>query len=425
MVRKTLKAKDTYEIMASTIFNDFDRKILTRLYQPIVGFEAVSLYFNLWVELEGEQSITTLEKNHNRLVELMQCEIKILERSFKRLEAVGLLQTYFLENEGQNRYVYFLKSPKTPKGFYETDILDAFLRQNVDSLEYERTKQYFTNYHYIDPLFKNVSTSFSDMFSLSGLNASLNGGFEDIKDSTVSEIVFNYDFDELQEKLKDHQVSLKKLTDEEKNIIANLAVAYDISFVDMRIIVLNSLKRNSTKIDFDKLKINARRFSSAPKIKVEPRKETEIIQTGNKALDNHLEQYGKMTPQEFLRVLHNNQDPMDVDLYLVTELQNTTALSNAVINVIIDYTSQKNNHRIPKSYVQKLAGSLIRANITKDPYQAMLYLNQDVRITKVSEQSKSPTKTTSTSKKETKEVTSEDVKKMLEEIQGIKMDEVK
>ena len=39
---------DTYIVFNKSILNNDDRKILSMLYQPIVGPNAIMLYFSLW-----------------------------------------------------------------------------------------------------------------------------------------------------------------------------------------------------------------------------------------------------------------------------------------------------------------------------------------------------------------------------------------
>ena len=43
----TILPADTYVVINKTVLNEQDRKIITMLYQPIIGFAAVSLYFTL------------------------------------------------------------------------------------------------------------------------------------------------------------------------------------------------------------------------------------------------------------------------------------------------------------------------------------------------------------------------------------------
>ena len=39
---------DTFIVVNKTILCDNDRKLLTLLYQPIIGSQAISLYYTLW-----------------------------------------------------------------------------------------------------------------------------------------------------------------------------------------------------------------------------------------------------------------------------------------------------------------------------------------------------------------------------------------
>ena len=43
----TILPADTYTVVNRTIITETDKKIVTTLYQPIIGHTAVSLYFTL------------------------------------------------------------------------------------------------------------------------------------------------------------------------------------------------------------------------------------------------------------------------------------------------------------------------------------------------------------------------------------------
>ena len=47
MKNLTILPADTYTVLNKTIISDSDLKIVSMLYQPIIGFSAVSLYFTL------------------------------------------------------------------------------------------------------------------------------------------------------------------------------------------------------------------------------------------------------------------------------------------------------------------------------------------------------------------------------------------
>ena len=43
---------DTYSVINKTVINDTDRKIVSMLYQPIIGPISISLYLSLWSDLD-------------------------------------------------------------------------------------------------------------------------------------------------------------------------------------------------------------------------------------------------------------------------------------------------------------------------------------------------------------------------------------
>jgi replication initiation and membrane attachment protein len=50
---------DTYNVVNRTIMNDADRLVLTMLYQPLIGYKALSLYFTLWSDLDSTGVMST------------------------------------------------------------------------------------------------------------------------------------------------------------------------------------------------------------------------------------------------------------------------------------------------------------------------------------------------------------------------------
>ena len=48
---------DRYKVSAKGLLHNYDRKVLTMLYQPLIGSRAFSLYMTLWGELEQRSCI--------------------------------------------------------------------------------------------------------------------------------------------------------------------------------------------------------------------------------------------------------------------------------------------------------------------------------------------------------------------------------
>ena len=146
-----------------------------------------------------------------------------------------------------------------------------------------------------------------------------------------------------------------------------------ISVYDMRRILCVCITSNN-EISLTKLEKKCRDYATlnpSPSLNnVVP----QLNQSGNDNLDAKLETMSRMTPLEYLTLKYNGRVPLRVDVELITDLQTSTGLTNGVMNVLLDYALFKNDNRLVKKYLERLAGSLVRSNIT-DPYDAMVFLN--------------------------------------------------
>ena len=120
-----------------------------------------------------------------------------------------------------------------------------------------------------------------------------------------------------------------------------------------------------------------------------------------------------VTPAYFLRMLQNNTEPAKADLKIIDGLSSGYNLPNGIINVIIDYTLNKNNNILSKNFCEKIAASLVRENI-QTTIDAMNYLNKVSLVTK---------KEMSTKGEEPKEVKKE-VKEVTEDISDEEMNDI-
>ena len=67
MEKYNLVPADTYVVVNKTILHNEDRKIITSLYLPIIGTDAVMLYFTLWADLDNSEILSS-EFSHQKLV---------------------------------------------------------------------------------------------------------------------------------------------------------------------------------------------------------------------------------------------------------------------------------------------------------------------------------------------------------------------
>ena len=111
----TILPADTYTVVNKTVLSENDHKLITMLYQPIIGHTATSLYFTLIDDLDKRKIISN-DLTHYHLMTTMQLKLDDILLAREKLEAAGLLKTYYKEDH-VNQYVYLLFSPLSPNEF--------------------------------------------------------------------------------------------------------------------------------------------------------------------------------------------------------------------------------------------------------------------------------------------------------------------
>ena len=380
-----LKQDDVYEVQLASIISNYDEKVLFRLYQPIIGYGPINLFFTLFHEIEGEKIVTTGVKKHNRLFEIMLINNTKFLKFRKYLEAIGLLRTFILENEGSNRYIYRLYAPLMPNKFFSHPILNNLFKRNVSVEEYERTKLYFINKINVKSTYREISSHINDIFlnDIKHIKLDENDSVANIKERLEGEINSTFDFDAFFIGLKDYQIPRKILNDTVLKEIAGLATLYKISAIDMRQVVAQAVDYEGMekKVNLDKLghfaKVHYDLNNKHVTRKKEEIKEVKVPVTvlpGNSSISKKVQLFNEITPLEFLKIRNNNINPSSYDVELIGKIRVSTELSDPVINVLLDYSLEKLDNKLIPSYVEKVAASLSRKGI-KDAYEAMLYLN--------------------------------------------------
>ena len=118
----TILPADTFLVINRTILNEHDRKIISMLYQPIIGSIATSLYYTLWADLD-KTAVLSSEYTHHHLMTSLRIKMDTIIMARKKLEGIGLLKTY-LKKGDINNYVYELFSPISALDFFNHPILN-------------------------------------------------------------------------------------------------------------------------------------------------------------------------------------------------------------------------------------------------------------------------------------------------------------
>ena len=155
---------DTFTVINKTIFQEKDRKILTTLYQPIIGVNATSLYLTLWDCLDHLEIISDNYTHHFLVNSLMLSLSSILDARLK-LEAIGLIKTYI--KSGENTcYVYELYSPASASEFFKDPILSTLLASTIGTKEFNNILNYYKCPKFDMDGYEEITSSFQDIFKI-------------------------------------------------------------------------------------------------------------------------------------------------------------------------------------------------------------------------------------------------------------------
>lgn len=141
MKNLTILPADQYIVINKTVLHSEDRRLLTMLYQPIIGYTAVSLYFALVDDLDSLNQMSE-DLNHHHLMATMQLKLEDIMIAREKLEAVGLIKTY-VKTGDVNHYVYLLFSPISASEFFHHPILNIVLYNNIGKKNMLKDKKYF------------------------------------------------------------------------------------------------------------------------------------------------------------------------------------------------------------------------------------------------------------------------------------------
>ena len=358
---------DTYTVINKTVLDSNDHKILTMLYQPIIGYQAVSLYESLKDDLD-KQGIISEEFTHHHLMSTMQLSLPEIIIAREKLEGIGLLKTYVKE-ENTNNYVYLLYSPLTYEEVFNHPILNIVLYNNIGKQEYDKLVNYFKVPKINLKGYIDVTKSFDDVYS--SIEKTSMDIVSDIvkRQSNNIEISKGIDFNELIASIPDNELNEKTFNDSTKKLINNLSFTYNIKSYDMINLVRNSLNEKGL-IDKTNLRKACRNFyqfehdGSLPTLIY--KKQPDYLKKpdgDNSKRAKMIYTFESITPYELLKAKYKGAEPTDRDKRIIESLLVDQELSTGVVNVIIAYTLKTNNERLTKSYIETIAGQMKRLNV--------------------------------------------------------------
>jgi len=374
--------------------------VLAELYLPLIGPLAYSLY----AALRGLQSAgneLSNRRSHAELLGTLGADLPTVLVARRKLEATGLLQSYYQQDELGDVYIYQLQLPLLALQFFADDLLSVLLLDTVGELRYQQLASDFTPSQIDLRAAKDVSANILEVFhvdsqkvttpplSVQKVRAQLAAGEPA---EATSPVLSDDDFDWqlLGQILKQNYVDLKQVASSRQLIVTESRV-YGISEIEMAKLISEVASLTTGQFDENQLKLLiARRYERPTKPIQQPVESgtttvpaTKTETTGSTAKLSQQEQqlvnYAKSeAPYDFLNAIKQEKHGFVTsgENRLVHELISRAVLPNAVINMVIYYLLQNRElAALNRNLLETVANDWQQNGITT-PEAALMYLRQ-------------------------------------------------
>ena len=367
MKRISVLPADTYTVVNKSIITEKDKRIISLLYQPIIGHAATALYYTLLDDLDKSELISD-DLTHHHIMTNMQLSLENLIIAREKLEAVGLLKTY-MKQGNINHFVYLIYSPLSAIDFFNHPILNVVLYNNLGKVEYEKIVSIFKMPRINLKDYTDVTCSFDEVFSsVSGTVLEYNDCIMKSESSNIL-VKKSLDFDLIISGFPESQINSRCFTDEVKQLINKLAFLYDLNTLDMQSIIRGCINEKGL-IDKTLLRKSCRdyyKFDNAGKLPTliynrQPEFLKKPVGDSSKRA-KMIYTFENITPYQLLKAKYKGGEPTDRDKKLIESLLVDLKLNPGVVNVLISYVLKVNNEQLTKSYVETIAGQWKRLNI--------------------------------------------------------------
>jgi replication initiation and membrane attachment protein len=374
---------DHYTVATNGMLQEYDRKIITFLYQPLIGSAPYSLFMSLWGEVE-ENRLWSLESAHYHLMNVLSANLQEVYEARLKLEGIGLLKVFEKKSDGERRFVYELQRPLSPREFFHDGMLNVYLYQKIGKTHYMRLKNFFTDRAVEKEQYSETTRSFQDVFtSEQNINFLQHDANADSESGTGRQLVqynngsglpldeVDFDFQLLLSGLSEAMVPRKAFNVKVKETVVKLSTLYGIDPLQMRNLLLSAID-SEDEIDLEMLRKAARDWyqlqsgDKLPELTARSRGAKEI-KTSDKPLSKEeelLEYLETTSPKDVLADISNGSTPSKSDLQAVEEVMLSQKLPIGVMNVLIQYVLLKTDMKLTKGYMEKIASHWSRKKVT-------------------------------------------------------------
>lgn len=377
MAAKTIDGRLKFNIYSSFTLSNDDVAVVSLLYAPLMGSDALMLYLGFTALLE-RNNLKSEALNHQDIFDIYSLTPSSFLKARLRLEGIGLLISYETK---ENEYIYVLCPPLTAKNFIKDSTLGLYLYSKIQ----KETLEYIYNHFKIEKINKNecsnITKSFDEVYTSLTDNDIAYDKFKYIlgkkpnKNIRIKDYKFNFEEFSKEINLDFLETGITKNFREQ---ICNLAFVYGFNEIEMAGLYQDSVNRSGL-YDYRLLKNKAnqlfiyKRNMKAPKLV--GKEDTEVQ---NEELSSYLE----TTPASVLLDDVFSASPNGYPekyLQTVNEVYAGIDLPRGVLNCMILKVIKDKGGELPNvNYFKRVSESWIRDNVfsTADAIRYVTTLNE-------------------------------------------------
>ena len=379
---KSIDPKDELQIESLDSLTLKDVHVLTKLYKPLIGAQAYTLYMSLFAYLDFQNTMkpTTVSEVLRKLdigiPDFFQARIK--------LEGIGLLGIYRSKEE-KGKYIYEIVAPMPAEEFFKDSLLRTLLVEKIGQRLFEEELGALLSESSSKAGYEETTRSFVDVYNFAYQNASQLSqtdaiAFDTPRRSKVSktiEQVDSFDYTFFKQGLDTHFVSSESLTREIREMMYTYHVVYGIDEMLMQQLILESADIGSGRVDAKKFRrmveIQYGNQQKARNIQNKKAQETEKVEDTqvkdrkfNSAEISIISHAKTAPPAKYLESIKDQKKGFVTqdERYVLKDLVEKSPLSVEVINILINYILVvQNNVVLDKRYTMKIANDWAQSDV--------------------------------------------------------------
>lgn len=377
MAAKTIDSRSKFNIYSSFTLSNDDVAVVSLLYAPLMGSDALMLYLGFTALLE-RNNLKSEALLHQDIFDIYSLTPSGFLKARLRLEGIGLLISYETKENG---YIYVLCPPLTAKNFIKDSTLGLYLYSKIQ----KETLEYIYNHFRIEKINKsectNITKSFDEVYASLTDNEVVYEKFKYILGRKPNKNIklkdYKFDFEAFAKEINTDFLETG-ITRNFKEQICNLAFVYGFDETEMAGLYQDSVNRSGL-YDYRLLKNKAnqlfiyKRNMKAPK----------LIEKADTEVENgELSSYLENSPASVLLDDVYSEAPNGYPekyLQTVNEIYAGIDLPRGVLNCMILKVIKDKGGELPSvNYFKRVSESWIRDNVfsTADAIRYVTTLNE-------------------------------------------------